>query len=102
MTDVPVRRTVRPGVDPVRLAALEVLKSGRVDDAYTNLVLPSVLRQNAFTRAKAEDLIAFVGLTGIADRAYVLETGRSVLSGPSATLAGDARVREAYLGEPAA
>jgi len=34
----------------------------------------------------------------IADRAYVLETGRIVLSGPSATLAGDARVREAYLG----
>ena len=31
--------------------------------------LPSVLRQNAFTRAKAEDLLAFVGLTGIADRA---------------------------------
>jgi branched-chain amino acid transport system ATP-binding protein len=34
----------------------------------------------------------------IADRAYVLETGRIVLSGPSATLAGDPRVREAYLG----
>ncbi len=35
----------RPGVDPVRLAALEVLKAVRVDGAYTNLVLPSVLRQ---------------------------------------------------------
>jgi branched-chain amino acid transport system ATP-binding protein len=34
----------------------------------------------------------------IADRAYVLETGRIVLSGPSTTLAGDPRVREAYLG----
>jgi branched-chain amino acid transport system ATP-binding protein len=34
----------------------------------------------------------------IADRAYVLETGRIVLSGPSATLADDPRVREAYLG----
>jgi branched-chain amino acid transport system ATP-binding protein len=34
----------------------------------------------------------------IADRAYVLETGRVTLSGESATLRNDARVREAYLG----
>ena len=34
----------------------------------------------------------------IADRAYVIETGRIVLNGPSATLADDPRVREAYLG----
>ncbi len=34
----------------------------------------------------------------IADRAYVIETGRIVLSGESATIAQDARVREAYLG----
>jgi branched-chain amino acid transport system ATP-binding protein len=34
----------------------------------------------------------------IADRAYVLETGRIVLQGPSATLSDDPRVREAYLG----
>ena len=34
----------------------------------------------------------------IADRAYVIETGRIVLSGTSATLADDPRVREAYLG----
>ena len=27
-------------VDPARLAALDVLKAVRVDDAYTNLVLP--------------------------------------------------------------
>lgn len=40
-----VRRAPRSGVDPVRMAALEVLKAVRVDDAYTNLVLPSVLRQ---------------------------------------------------------
>jgi branched-chain amino acid transport system ATP-binding protein len=34
----------------------------------------------------------------IADRAYVIETGRIVLNGPSATLSNDPRVREAYLG----
>ncbi len=34
----------------------------------------------------------------IADFAYVLETGRVVLSGPSAELRDSARVREAYLG----
>ncbi len=33
----------RPKVDPARLAALEVLQAVRVDDAYTNLVLPAVL-----------------------------------------------------------
>jgi 16S rRNA (cytosine967-C5)-methyltransferase len=49
MTDVPARRTLRPGVDPARLAALEVLKAVRVDGAYTNLVLPSVLRQFGLT-----------------------------------------------------
>ncbi|GAA4380989.1 RsmB/NOP family class I SAM-dependent RNA methyltransferase [Nocardioides caricicola] len=39
----------RSKVDPARLAALEVLKAVRVDDAYTNLVLPSVLRQHGLT-----------------------------------------------------
>jgi len=34
----------------------------------------------------------------IADRAYVLETGRITLSGDSATLCQDSRVKEAYLG----
>ncbi|MDO8875167.1 MAG: ABC transporter ATP-binding protein [Pseudolabrys sp.] len=34
----------------------------------------------------------------IADRAYVIETGRIVLAGASATLADNPRVREAYLG----
>jgi branched-chain amino acid transport system ATP-binding protein len=34
----------------------------------------------------------------IADRAYVLETGRVTLEGECATLRNDARVREAYLG----
>ena len=34
----------------------------------------------------------------IADRAYVLETGRVTLSGPAADIQADRRVREAYLG----
>jgi branched-chain amino acid transport system ATP-binding protein len=34
----------------------------------------------------------------IADRAYVLEEGRIVASGPPADLLGDPRIREAYLG----
>ncbi len=34
----------------------------------------------------------------IADRAYVLETGRIVMSGPAEDIARDPRVKEAYLG----
>jgi branched-chain amino acid transport system ATP-binding protein len=34
----------------------------------------------------------------IADRAYVLETGRVAASGTAAQIQGDRRVREAYLG----
>jgi branched-chain amino acid transport system ATP-binding protein len=34
----------------------------------------------------------------IADRAYVLQTGRVVLSGPAAQIASDTEVRRAYLG----
>ena len=41
---------------------------------------------------------------GVAARGYVLETGRVVVQGASATLAGDPRIRQAYLGlgEPSA
>ncbi len=39
----------RTAVDPARLAAYDVLKAVRVDDAYTNLVLPSVLRQHGLS-----------------------------------------------------
>jgi branched-chain amino acid transport system ATP-binding protein len=34
----------------------------------------------------------------IADRAYVLQTGRVVMAGPASTIAADAGVRRAYLG----
>ena len=39
-----------------------------------------------------------VGALAIADRGYVMETGRLVMSGPAAELAADPGVREAYLG----
>ncbi|WP_185994807.1 RsmB/NOP family class I SAM-dependent RNA methyltransferase [Nocardioides campestrisoli] len=39
----------RKSADPSRRAALEVLTAVRVDDAYTNLVLPSVLRTHGLT-----------------------------------------------------
>ena len=34
----------------------------------------------------------------LADRAYVLQTGRIVMSGPAAAIAADSDVRRAYLG----
>jgi len=43
------RSSSRPTLDPARLAAFEVLKAVRVEGAYTNLVLPAVLRQHALT-----------------------------------------------------
>ncbi|VXB68888.1 RsmB/NOP family class I SAM-dependent RNA methyltransferase [Nocardioides sp. AX2bis] len=39
----PARTTAASRVDPARLAAFEVLKAVRVDNAYANLVLPAVL-----------------------------------------------------------
>ena len=36
---------------------------------------------------------------GHSDRAYVLETGNMVMTGPSKDLAADPRIKEAYLGE---
>ena len=36
---------------------------------------------------------------GHSDRAYVMETGRIVMEGPSKKLAADPRIKEAYLGE---
>jgi branched-chain amino acid transport system ATP-binding protein len=38
------------------------------------------------------------GALRIADRGYVLETGRVTMSGPAAELIADPRIREAYLG----
>jgi len=60
---------------------LDVVKSLRDLDVTTLLV-----EQNAFAALS------------IADRAYVMETGRISMSGPAAELITDPRVREAYLG----
>lgn len=56
----------RSRVDPARLAAYDVLKAVRVDDAYTNLVLPHVLHEH--------------GLSG-RDAAFVTELASGTLRG---------------------
>ncbi len=42
-------RQKRRAVDPARLAAFEVLKAVRVDDGYTNLLLPAVLARHGLS-----------------------------------------------------
>ncbi len=63
---------------------------GQVLDAVTALkglgVTVLLVEQNAYAALK------------IADRGYVMETGRIAMQGPAAELIADARVREAYLG----
>jgi len=54
------------------------------------------LRQRGCTILIAEQDV--VGTLDIADTAYVLENGRIALSGPARSLAGDERIRTAYLG----
>jgi 16S rRNA (cytosine967-C5)-methyltransferase len=58
----------RPDVDPARLAAFDVLKTVRVDKAYTNLVLPAAIahyklsgRDAAFTTELASGTIRLRG-----------------------------------------
>ena len=60
---------------------LEVVKGLRALEVTTLLV-----EQNAFAALS------------IADRGYVMETGRITMTGPAEELINDARVREAYLG----
>jgi branched-chain amino acid transport system ATP-binding protein len=72
-----------------------------------SLGLAPRLAEEVYDRVK---LIGRTGLTilvveqntvlalSVADRAYVLETGRIVLEGPASELKQNARVREAYLG----
>ena len=54
------------------------------------------LRRRGITILLAEQSASMA--LSLADRAYLLETGRVLLDGPAATLREDPRVREAYLG----
>jgi len=70
------------GLAPILVAQIfEVVKNLRKLNVTVLLV-----EQNAF------------GALSIADRGYVMETGRITLSGPAAELIANERVREAYLG----
>ncbi len=64
-----------------------------VDEILDTVV---ALRRSGVTVLLVEQNVS--AALAIADRAYVIETGRIVLSGTSAALADDPRVREAYLG----
>lgn len=70
------------GLAPILVAQIfDVVKSLKALDVTVLLV-----EQNAF------------GALSIADRGYVMETGRIAFSGSAAELIADPRVREAYLG----
>ena len=70
------------GLAPILVAQIfDVVKSLKSLDVTVLLV-----EQNAF------------GALSIADRGYVMETGRIAFSGSAQELIADPRVREAYLG----
>ncbi len=70
------------GLAPILVAQIfDVVKSLKALDVTVLLV-----EQNAF------------GALSIADRGYVMETGRITMSGPAAELIADERIRAAYLG----
>lgn len=70
------------GLAPILVAQIfEVVKGLKALDVTVLLV-----EQNAF------------GALSIADRGYVMETGRITMAGPAAELIEDPRIREAYLG----
>ena len=70
------------GLAPILVAQIfDVVKSMKALGVTVLLV-----EQNAF------------GALSVADRGYVMETGRITMSGPSAELIADERIRAAYLG----
>jgi branched-chain amino acid transport system ATP-binding protein len=70
------------GLAPILVAQIfDVVKSLKALDVTVLLV-----EQNAF------------GALSVADRGYVMETGRITMSGPAADLIADERIRAAYLG----
>ncbi len=64
-----------------------------VDDIFTAV---QTIRARGVTILIVEQRLAET--LAIADRAYVLQTGRIVMSGSAATIGADAEVRRAYLG----
>ena len=68
-----------------------------VETLYDTL---SQLHRQGLTLLLAEQSIALA--LGIADHAYVLQTGRTVLGGPAAELEHNEQVRDIYLGLGAA
>ena len=70
------------GLAPIIVAQIfDVVKGLKALDVTVLLV-----EQNAY------------GALKIADRGYVMETGRITMDGPAADLIADPRIREAYLG----
>ena len=64
-----------------------------VDDIFAAV---QTIRERGVTILVVEQRLAET--LAIADRAYVLQTGRVVMSGPAAEIGADAEVRRAYLG----
>jgi branched-chain amino acid transport system ATP-binding protein len=64
-----------------------------IDALYDTL---AALRRDGLTLLLAEQSVPLA--LAVADRAYVLQTGRTVLDGPAAQLAVDPRVQRIYLG----
>ena len=64
------------------------------------MATPGLARSEGLGRAGADGrrVVGLRGILAVADRGYVMETGRIAMSGPAEALMADDRVREAYLG----
>ena len=81
-----------------RLVLLDEPSEGiapRIVEEMANTIV--ALKQQGLSVLLCEQNLHFAQL--VSDRAYVLETGRIVMEGPSKDLAKDPRIKEAYLGE---
>ncbi len=81
-----------------RLIALDEPSLGLAPLIVTRIfeILRAINRDEGMTILIAEQDAA--AALALADRAYVLETGRIAISGPSSELAGDEALRKSYLG----
>ena len=92
-------RVVFDGRDITRAAPDAIVTAGVGHVPEGREIFPEfTVRENLLVEQNARRALA------LASRAYVLETGRVVVSGPAGALAADPRIRAAYLGlaEPAA